>query len=128
MIKRLVDRTMIKFIIVGIINTIISYSIFSILTYCGIWYIYSNLIGYVISVANSYVLNKFFVFKQPKRSLSEMVRFLSVYIAQYIICVMILFVCVDFGGLSPYIAGIFSIFVGIFISYVGHKCFTYRTT
>ena len=53
----------IKFGIVGILNTLINWTIFAILNFLGMYYIISNIIAYVIATINSYIWNSKWVFK-----------------------------------------------------------------
>ncbi len=54
----------IKFGLVGFINTIISYSIYSAFVYLGFHYLVGSIAGFVISVFTSFLLNSKFVFKE----------------------------------------------------------------
>ena len=52
----------IKFGIVGLFNTVISYVTYLILVSCGINYTFANFVGFTVSVINSYYWNNKYVF------------------------------------------------------------------
>jgi putative flippase GtrA len=52
--------------LVGFVNTIVSYSIYSALVYLGFHYLVGSIAGFVISVFTSFLLNSKFVFKEVK--------------------------------------------------------------
>ena len=56
----------IKFGLVGVVNTLTSYSIYSLLFYLGVTPLICNIPAFVISVFVSYLLNNKFVFKESE--------------------------------------------------------------
>lgn len=76
-IKIFYDKTFLKFIIVGIINTAVGagvmfalYNIF----HCSYWI--SSIMNYVVGSVVSFFLNKYFTFKSKTFSLREVVYFI----------------------------------------------------
>ena len=77
LIKIFYDKTFIKFIIVGIINTIVGagvmfglYNIF----HCSYWF--SSIMNYVVGSIVSFFLNKYFTFKSKSFSFKEVIHFI----------------------------------------------------
>ena len=77
LIKIFYDKTFLKFIIVGIINTAVGagvmfalYNIFN----CSYWI--SSIMNYVVGSVVSFFLNKYFTFKSKTFSLREVVYFI----------------------------------------------------
>lgn len=54
----------IKFGMVGVLNTIISYVIYVIFVYMGFHYLVGSVMGFLVSVLNSYYWNNKYVFKE----------------------------------------------------------------
>ena len=115
-----------KFSFVGFVNTAIFYGIYYFLLQLGFFYVTALTIGTMAGLVNSYVWNKFFTFKSKERSASESFKFLAVYGVQYLSNLLIIYLCVEFVGISPELAGLAAICVGVFISYFGHKLWTFR--
>ena len=71
------DKTFFKFIIVGIINTIVGAGIMFVLYnlfHCS--YYFSSIMNYVIGSIVSYFLNKYYTFKSKKVSAKEIIYFI----------------------------------------------------
>lgn len=76
-IKIFYDKTFLKFIIVGIINTAVGagvmfalYNIF----HCSYWF--SSIMNYVVGSIVSFFLNKYFTFKSKSFSFKEVIYFI----------------------------------------------------
>ena len=80
------DKTFFKFIIVGIINTIVGAGIMFVLYnlfHCS--YYFSSIMNYVIGSIVSYFLNKYYTFKSKKVSAKEIIYFILNIAVCYII-------------------------------------------
>ena len=56
----------IKFGIVGLSNTFISYAVYATLTFLGIPYLLANVAGFLLSVLNAFFWNNRYVFRKPE--------------------------------------------------------------
>jgi putative flippase GtrA len=115
-----------RFLFVGGLNTALAYAIYFVLTEMGVWYLLANTIGFAVSLVNSYVWNKFFVFKKRGKSVAEILKFLLVYGVQYAVGISFLYVAVEYLGIHPHIAAAVNIVLCAGISFAGHKYITYR--
>lgn len=77
MIKKLVDKTFWKFILVGIINTIVGTGVMFI-CYNALHFNYwiSSAMNYIIGSIVSYFLNKYFTFQNKQRSWKMVAKFI----------------------------------------------------
>jgi len=115
-----------KYVFVGCLNTVVFYCIYYIMLQLGFFYALSVTVGTVIGIINSYFWNKFFTFKSKKKSIEEMHKFLMVYFVQYLSNLLIIYLCINYIGISAELAGIVAISIGLFISYFGHKFWSFR--
>ncbi len=72
----LIDRKFAKFLLVGVINTLVGTAImFGLynLVHCTYWV--SSAVNYILTSILSFFLNKYFTFGSRKKSASEVVRF-----------------------------------------------------
>ena len=70
------DGSMIRFIIVGVINTVIGTAImFGLYNLLGVDYWISTASNYILVSILSYYLNKYFTFKNREKSLLQVVKF-----------------------------------------------------
>lgn len=53
----------VKFGVVGLSNTLISYVVYVVLVFMGVYYLLASLIGFVVSVLNAYYWNNKYVFQ-----------------------------------------------------------------
>lgn len=119
-------RQFIKYVFVGILNTIIYYGIYYAMLKFGFFYVVSVTVGTIAGIINSYFWNKFFTFRSKKKSVAEKFKFLSVYGVQYLSNLLIIYLCVNYVGISEELAGLGAIGIGMFISYFGHKFWSFR--
>ena len=122
----LLNDQRIRFLIVGGINTAVGYGTFAVLVFCGLHYIAAHVVATVVGTACSYILNKYFTFKQYKKSFAEVCRFVLVYITSFISGIVILYVMVTLMSLNAYFAGMLNLVFTTLISWFGHKYFSFR--
>ena len=85
MIRKIFDKTFLRFVGVGIINTIIGYLIILFFFHIvGLSYSYSYFISYVIGIIISFFLNRRLVFFSNKSRLREFSKFLIAFAISYI--------------------------------------------
>jgi putative flippase GtrA len=125
MITRIISNKQMRFLIVGCINTFVGYGVYALVIFCGFSYVAAQAASTVIGVTNSYFWNKYFTFKKPRKSATEVLRFVSVYALSYFVSLLILFVCVDLLHISAYIAGLVGLIFTTAISYIGHNYFSF---
>lgn len=134
-IRKVLSLEQTRFIIVGIMNTIIgaaamliAYNVF----HLGYWI--SSAMDYIIGSIFSYFANKYFTFKSEKKSVSEVIRFVInivvCYFISYSVAKPIVEIVLRDMKLSISILEQFSMFfgMGIFIvlNYFGQKFFVFR--
>lgn len=75
--KKLFDGTTVKFLIVGMINTLVGTSVMFVfynVFHAGYWI--ASALNYITGSIVSFFLNKYFTFKSDKKSLNEVIRFI----------------------------------------------------
>ena len=128
--KKLIEKVFsiqgIRFLFVGGLNTLVGYGIYALLVYLNVNYLVANTISTIIGVAHSYLWNRYFTFKSKQKALKEITKFVSVYIASYLIGMCTLFIFKDKLNISPYIAGLINLVITTLISYFGHKYISFK--
>ncbi|MDY5845410.1 MAG: GtrA family protein [Bariatricus sp.] len=75
--KKFIDITTIKFLVVGVVNTLVGTSVmFIFYNVLGTGYWTASAANYIVGSIVSYFLNKYFTFKSKKQSLREILRFI----------------------------------------------------
>ncbi len=101
-------HTFLKFLCVGIINTIVGFGIIFLLMYFGVIPEISNIIGYTVGINVSYILNKKITFKSNKSHVKEFPKFLLSVGLSYILNFLGLLLFYRFFKINPYISKILS--------------------
>ncbi len=97
---KLIDKTTIKFLLVGVINTIVGTSIMFLLYNVGhMNYWVSSAANYIVGSIVSYFLNKYFTFQNKEKSVKQIVRF----VVNISVCYLL-----AYGIARPLIRAIFS--------------------
>ena len=135
MIKKILSFEQTRFIIVGVMNTIIgtvamliAYNIF----HMGYWV--SSIMDYVIGSIFSYFANKYFTFKVEKKSKEEIIRFIINIVVCYLIAYGIARPIIDvvLGGFElskswmDQISMLFGTAIFIVLNYFGQKFFVFK--
>lgn len=123
---------LIKFSVVGFSNTIISYTIYAGLTYIGVYYIVASIIGFIVSVLNSFFWNNRYVFTKAdgeQRNIwwTLIKTFLAYGTTGFIVANILLLLFVEIFGISKYIAPIFTLVFTIPSNFLINKYWAFKT-
>ncbi len=129
--------TKIKFVIVGVWNTIFGYLVF-----LGLNFLFSNLflkrytaymtaalLSNMLAIINAYIFHKYITFQSAVRGKSiffEFIRFFSTYIFTIILGLILLPVFVEVFCIDPKISVAIIIPITTLISYFGHSRFSFN--
>lgn len=128
----------IRFLIVGVWNTLFGYGIYCLLDTIFAYLIDKRYIAYmlsmvlsnIIAIINAYIFHKNVTFKSRvngiKGVIYEFFRFSLTYAVTFCLSIILLPVFVEFFKIGPKIAGAFVIVVCTFISYFGHSWFSFN--
>ena len=116
-----------KFGIVGISNTLISLAIYYALVFLGLHYIIAYIIAFVISVLNAYYWSRKYVFNQSKdKSKWQLAKVYVVYGFTFLLSMGLLYLMVDFIGISELIAPIINLCVTVPLNFLLNKFWAFR--
>jgi putative flippase GtrA len=136
-LSAILNDTKTRFLLIGGWNTFFGYAIFWLL-YAGtsrlfttryFAYTSAQIGGWLIAVANAYLLHKYVTFRSTARgraAWAEFFRFMQTYVAMFLFGLVLLPFLVEVVGLGPRIAALVATAVGVVISYVGHRFNTFR--
>lgn len=133
MTQKLIDKTTIKFLIVGVVNTMVgSGTMFLLynLAHCSYWI--ASAANYIVGGIVSFFLNKYFTFQNKEKSLQQVVKFVLTVSVCYFIAYgaakpLVLYVLV---GQSQVIQENIAMFVGMVLytglNYLGQRFFAFK--
>jgi putative flippase GtrA len=125
---RLVRDHRVAFLLVGAANTAIGFLwfIFFLYTIGLYWgYMAALIFAHVAAVLCAFVLYRRFVFQVRGNVLRDLARFEAVYLVALGVNALLLPFFVEVGGLHPLLAQAFIVLVTTFISYFGHRYFSF---
>ncbi len=119
-------RQFLKYSIVGIFNTIISFSvIFFLFNVLSVNYVLANTIGYICGLINSFIWNKKWTFRSNKAYLKEIILYLLVFIVSYFANVFTLIILVEVFLLNKNISFVLSGVIYVIIGFGANKKWTF---
>ena len=131
--NRFLDITTLKFLAVGVINTLVGtglmfvlYNIFS------VSYWISSASNYIVGSIVSYFLNKYFTFQNKERSAKQIVRFVVNITLCYLIAYGLAKPAVSFvlSGMNEKVQGNCSMLIGmclfVALNYLGQRFFVFK--
>lgn len=127
------DRTIVKFIMVGVLNTLFGAAImFGLYNLAGCGYWVSSAANYICGSVLSFVLNKYFTFRNHDTVRSTAPRF----VVNILVCYFVAYgvakplVHLVFGGLAPRLADNAAMLLGMVVftalNYLGQRFFAFR--
>lgn len=131
--SKLIDMTTIKFLVVGVINTLVGTGVMFVLyNFFSVSYWVSSAANYVVGSILSYFLNKYFTFQNKEKSLMQIIRFIINIAACYLLA---------YGAAKPFVTmvllrmnekvqGNVSMLVGmclfVILNYFGQRWFVFK--
>ena len=115
-----------KFIALGVINTLISLIVIYLLMKFGVNYRLSNLIGYIAGLINSFIFNKIWVFKTRKNLFKEIFNFSVVFGLCYSVQYLILLLMVEEYSLNKYFSQLIAMGFYTVLNFILNRIFTFK--
>lgn len=121
----------IRFSIVGLCNTFVSYIAFAICIYAGLHYQLANIIGFFLGVLNAYIFSSRYVFYIHRDSVEEhLIAFLKTILSYsftgILLNALFLYLLVDVSGVSCYKAQFFSLLITVPTNFILNKYWAFR--
>jgi putative flippase GtrA len=124
-IKKLLNRTEIRFLLVGGFNTVLSYLILLGLDFL-LPYRRAYVISFIIGVTINFFTHKHVTFRSKGKASKELIKFICVYIVLFFLGLLVLHILIDTLGLSHWLAFGIQTVCGAVLSYFGHKYISFR--
>lgn len=122
-LKIIMDKTFVRFLFVGILNTFFGYSVFAVLIYSGFHYTVANLLSTILGVLFNFKTIGMLVFKNTRGYL--ILRFVAVYAVIY--CLNIAFLKIlSMMNVNMYVAGLVILFPMACTAFVLNKHFVFH--
>lgn len=120
----------IKFGIVGLSNTLISYVVYLVGVWLGIHYLLASVLGFVISVLNSFYWNNKYVFRQGDEERNLWLTLVKTFMAYaatgLVLANILLYIWVDVLGISEYLGPVINLVITVPLNFVINKLWAFR--
>ncbi len=123
------NTQLLRFIIVGILNTIIGLSVIYLFIYLGFNNYTSNFFGYMVGLSISFVLNKYYVFNAQYSNqifYKQFTKFILIFIIAYSVNIIVLFVALNY--MISYTAQFIAMVAYTLINFILNKYITFKET
>ncbi|MCM8709617.1 GtrA family protein [Clostridium sp. SYSU_GA19001] len=119
---------LLKFLIVGGINTLISLLVFYILNkILAVNYFISSACGYICGMFNSYILNKKWTFEDSDNNiLSQFIKFAAINGISLLINLFAMYILIDKLYIDSFIAQIFATVFSTASNYIGSRVLVFK--
>ena len=134
MIKKIISKNevFIRYVIFGILTTLLHLLLFVILDYVGIKYYIANIITLIFIKAIAYIVNKVFVFKNKCNNKKELLVEIIKYIVSRLFTMLIDFIglilLVEMFNINEVIGKIIILIIVTIINYILCKKYVYRNS
>lgn len=112
-----INMKFIRFIIIGIINTLNYYLLYTLLIYLEFNYMYSHIIAFIISLIISYFLNCYFVY-HTKPTMIKFLKFPLTQLFNMSCQTLLLYLLVDKMHISELYAPIAALIITVPVTYI----------
>ncbi|GIP36164.1 GtrA family protein [Paenibacillus sp. J2TS4] len=117
----------IKFNLVGVLNTLVDFVLFTLLITVGLHYLAAQCVSYAGGVINSYICNKKWTFaNREKTTSSQFIRFVAVNGVSFGLSLAVLFVLGNGLGIHPVTAKVAATALTMVVNFAGTKWFVFR--
>ena len=121
-------RQLFKFGLVGILNNIISLAVYYVvITIHQEWYLIGNVLGFLISTLNAWVMNSRFVFRPETRTAKDtFIRTYAAYIVSLGLSTALLYVFVERLGIDARLAPVGCLMITVPFNFLMNKFWVYK--
>lgn len=128
-LKKLLAQA-VKFGLVGVLNTVIDYAVYSGLLFIPFfkrYYVLAQAVGYAAGLCNSLVLNKRWTFAQREAMTKvQLLLFLAVNLAALLVSTLVLVLTQETLGMNPYLGKIVATVFSMAVNFIGNKLIVFR--
>ena len=124
-----ITRELIKFAIVGVVNTAIHLSVLYVLTeFFMVWYILSSLLAFLVAVTNSFIMNTLWTFKKDIKHKTALTygKFFIISVITALSNLFFLYVLTEFVSLWYMLSQLIAIALTLMMNFVGNKFWTFK--
>jgi len=121
------NKQFLKFGLVGLSNTLISYLTYVLLVYFSVHYQIANIVAFVISSLSGFLLNRSWVFKAKHSAATmQLVKYYIIYGSSLFISLLFSYFWIEMLGINKYLPPIFNLCITVPYNYFFNKIWAFR--
>lgn len=121
------NKQFLKFGLVGLSNTLISYLTYVLLVYFSVHYQIANIAAFVISSLSGFLLNRSWVFKAKHSSATiQLVKYYIIYGSSLLISLALSYFWIEILGINKYLPPILNLCITVPYNYILNKIWAFR--
>lgn len=122
-------KQILKFNLVGVLNTLVDFGLFTLLYFLGNDYLAAQFVSYIGGTANSYVFNKYWTFEHrggnPVNK-KEMIRFLAINACSLGTSLLLLYLFHDILSLPVLFSKVLATGMTLILNFAGYKLWVFK--
>jgi putative flippase GtrA len=121
-------RQLIRFSLVGVVNTLVHFCVFYVLySWADFYHLLASAAGFCVAVTNSYLMNKFWTFNSLDTDIrKEFSRFFIVSLIALCINLMSMALLVERFQIAPPLAQLVTIIITLAVNFTGNKLWSFK--
>lgn len=120
------NNSLLKFLVVGVLNTLLSLAIiFALKYFYSAGDVIANLTGYIIGLMCSFILNKKWTFNHTGELSRTVFKFMLTFMVAYIANIIVVLIFIRFGT-NSYFSHLLAMPIYTIIFYFGSKFFVFK--
>ncbi|HHM06077.1 MAG TPA: GtrA family protein [Gammaproteobacteria bacterium] len=120
-------RKLLRFLIVGGVNTAVTYVLYLLLLYLGLPYIVALAVDYAIGIGLGYVLNCHWTFQASQRHLCGVLKYCANYAGIFVINLALLILFVETFDMVEALAQIPALALATVVSYAAQRFWVFKS-
>ena len=126
-LRREISKQFLKFCLIGLEKTILTYIIFLILFYFfRVNYMIAAAIGFIIGVLFGFIFDKTYTFNSKRKSATTLPKYFLVYLFTLGFNLVFLRILVETRGINPIISNLISQPFIVLVNFLGTKIFVFK--
>ena len=117
-----------RFVIVGGLNTALTYALYAGLVWYGYQYLLALTIEYAIGILAGFIANRKWTFAYRDRIGPAFFRYMATYCGVYVLNAALLMFFVELAGLNKFLAQFFALSMATLASYIAQHRWVFRNT
>ena len=121
-------KHLVRFVIVGGVNTALTYALYAGLVWYGIHYLLALTIEYAVGILAGFIANRQWTFANRDHIGPALFRYIAMYCGVYVLNAVLLTFFVELADMHKLLAQLFALGIATIASYIAQRRWVFRNT